>query len=236
MTVINTALQEILASQTVKRETVEALKAEMLEAMASNSEAIAKADEAGALFAKPALTLYRLESGQIDCKWSRAETNGLLIDLFGAKLTPKGKTSKTPNGKGEDIRKRVSRCVDAFDFVQGAFDMPGAKLPKFLEGLNKVDVAACVAKLEGETPERSVFTVYDDIANIEGEEKTKLPDHLNLKKVMAIVGGIEPLESHAAIAADPALIEAYAAMYEALQAMFDPATGDEEGEEERQAA
>lgn len=163
------------------------------------------ANELQELQNKPAETLFKAYLGGL---FLLPEVNAILIDAFGAKVTSTGKVSKTPQGKGEVIRKRVVRAYQATSF---ALD-PESERPKFLEGVELDAILPIVNDLISDKPERSLFTAYDDLGALKVKE-SKEP-YLNatalLKQAKAIT------ENAGTIADYPDVVEAYAALQSAL--------------------
>lgn len=166
------------------------------------------ANELQELQNKPAETLFKAYLGGL---FLLPEVNSILIDAFGAKVTSTGKTSKTPMGKGEVIRKRVVRAYQATSF---ALD-PESERPKFLEGVELDAILPIVNDLISEKPERSLFTAYDDLGALKVKEP--IPSFLNATAILKQAKAIT--ENAGTIAEHPEAVEAYGALQAALQTL-----------------
>lgn len=180
-----------------------------------------KAEEAKAIANKAAIRFYQ---AQAEGTMTKEETSAVLGDVFGFKISPStGKVSKTPAGRGEEIRKRIVRLVNAAKFVAGEeaekyFDVVDDEATDRVEAiLNSVD-----------NGDRSIWTAYEDIAEI---RKEYLDDRLaaweNPKTIMGIVDKLNSAEVDEAglgviekLKANPALAAAYDALGETLETIF----------------
>lgn len=162
------------------------------------------------LQSRPADRLFRALIGQY---FTMPEVNALLLGAFGPKITSTGKESKTPQGKGEVIRKRVVRAYQATSYCLD----PESDCPKFLEGVDMETITPIVSDLISETPSQSVFTVYDVLGSL--KEKEKVPSHLNANAILKLAKAI--VENAGTIADDAKALEAYAGLHEALGKLWE---------------
>lgn len=135
------------------------------------------------------------------------EVSELLGRQFGWRRKQNGEQSKTPHGQGETIRKRVRRASDAKAFVLGAE-------PKALFApLEREAVAAMVASVDA--GERSVFTLYDDLAKMKADATgTRPAPAFDPKRIAALAAalGADVAASVELMHKTPGLFEAYAGL------------------------
>lgn len=170
-----------------------------------------KAQEAQTVAGKAAVSLYKARASGLA---NATEVSEVLGNQFGFKVNKStGKPGKTPDGKGEEIRKRVVRLVDAKEYVLGG--EPTA----FFDGLDKDVIAEMVEAVE--TGGSSIYTIYDEMREYRKEQQddTRVDAPFNPKTVMAWAtkmaeGGSAPLAQ--AIIGNPALAAAWAAVRETL--------------------
>jgi hypothetical protein len=159
---------------------------------------------------------------------AREEMNAILGDLYGWKITPAtGKQSKTPEGKGNDIRKRIIRYVDAVAYANGA-----ATAPKFLEGVEAQTVADSL--LEAVQNQTSIWTVYDTLGGLKAKP-APVELALNAKRIAELVESLSNVGNMTSIAADPALLAIYSELHSAMGTLNAVVTEYLEAEAEAEA-
>jgi len=149
--------------------------------------------------------------GRVQGILSPDEVSELLGNGFGWKQKQNGERSKTPFGQGEAIRKRVVRATDAYTFVTGG----DAKA--FFEPLEVADVKPIIT--EALNGDRSVFTIYDDLAKMKQDASGSRPKPaFNAKNILAMAATLtENVEASVQNWHDtPGLFEAYIGLYRAV--------------------
>lgn len=171
----------------------------------------------------PARTLYLME---VDKTISRAEINAILIEEFGAKVRPSdGKESKTPAGKGEDIRKRIVRAVQTATFLAD-----GGEAPTFLNGADVDKAASIMAAVDEGT--YSIWSAYDELGAL--KTKTAAVDPaFNLSLLGKIVASLTSEGATDVLRQNKALRMAYLDIIEAYQDLDLTAAPSEEKPEEK---
>lgn len=181
------------------------IREELSEVIALQSQESAKASEVSDKSGKVALRLY---DGQIAGIFSKDEVSALLGDAFGFKMKADGSPSKTPEGQGEQIRKRVVRAVSVADFLQGKADRP-AFIGEGLEG----DAQSIMSALNN--GEISIFTAYNNLGELK-EKKESVPAHLDPVKVLKMANELMKEEVAAVIVQSEGLKAAYDTLLKAL--------------------
>lgn len=121
------------------------------EADSAGSEMLEKAQSEAS---RGALALYQAgRSGSM----SQEERSELLGDIFGRKTKKDGSPSKTPDGQGETLRKRINRMINAAEFAD---DQRGGG-SYFDDFPDAADVAEIVSDME--VGNISIYTAYDNL-------------------------------------------------------------------------
>lgn len=139
---------------------------------------------------------------------SSDELTGTLRDIFGSKRKKDGTESKTPDGQGEAIRKRIVRAVALQDFVNGG---DGGT---FFEGFPQEDAEDILHQVNEGT--LSMWSAYDKLALIKREGTTRVDPAFNPQSVGKLAETLAKPGSAAIIARSPALIANYAALINVL--------------------
>jgi hypothetical protein len=172
------------------------------------AEGDGKAIEAAEVADSAALLLYQAHAEGLADK---SEVSAILGDVFGFKPKADGKPGKTPNGQGEAIRKRVVRLATAADWVaNGTSD-------RFFDGLPKDEIETIVAATEAGN--MSIWTAYERFAEVKRENAIRTNAAFDPKRVAAFVESLSEEGAAAIIAANPALVTAYAALIDVLNAI-----------------
>lgn len=183
--------------------------------------------EAKAIADRAAVSLYQ---ARIENALSVEEMNSTLRDVFGAKKKGGGgvmvsstdpEASKTPFGKGEDIRKRVVRAEAAFQCANGNVDGAGA----FFEGLTGEsedkdgrtlrDVLELV-----NSDQLSIWSAYDAFAAIKRNHAERVNPAFDPAKISAIVDALDGDEAFDIIEGNPSLKAVYNGLMEKLLVYF----------------
>jgi hypothetical protein len=130
----------------------------------------------------------------------------LLGDVYGYKTKANGEQSKTPEGDGEVIRKRVIRIAQAHAYASGDSKDCG----KLFDGLPveaKGEIEAIL--LDVDSGELSVFTAYGKIAEVAKKYRDEPNKAMNGNTIDAIVAGLEAEGAAEAIKADKELFDKY---------------------------
>lgn len=170
-----------------------------------------KENEARAAAAKAALALYQARlAGSINPD----EVTGALGDAFGYKVKSDGKPSKTPQGQGEAIRKRVVRAVQAAEFANEVDD--GGR---FFEEMPRDKVAQLVNNMEN--GDLSIYSLYDSLGELKREsaEKRQRNPAFDARKIGAIVEALTEAGAVEIIISDMALQLAYGELLNVLKAV-----------------
>lgn len=166
-----------------------------------------KANEATDTANKAAVRLYQARATNVV---SPEEVSSILGDQFGFKITPKGEVSKTPDGQGEVIRKRIVRMVQARDYVSN--DNPGT----FFNGVDKDAVEEVVAGVDD--GEYSIFYAYDLLAKIKSEGRgPSVKPAFNPRTITGILKDLSEPGAMDKLGSNALLRAAYAELYTVLQ-------------------
>lgn len=170
---------------------------------------------------KAAFSLFRMEATGVA---SKEETSALLGETFGFKMTGNGKVSKTPDGEGEAIRKRVVRAVDAYRFVH-----TGQATSFFAPLAGHSDAVESVAEYVSGMMEGSysLFTVYNNLQDMVKEYREKPePLHLNADRLRKdMIQRLADLDVVHRLATDETLRNAYAEVIGAMTTVLNAAEG-----------
>lgn len=167
-----------------------------------------KAKNATELAEVGALDLFKAECEGLT---SRDETTGVLGDVFGYKQKKDGSLSKTPEGQGEVIRKRVVRAIQVNDYVN-----KGGDCPAFLEGCDKEEAGQILLQMS-EGNGLSIYSAYDKWGKM--KERTTIDPAFDAVRIAKIVASLRSEGAQSKIEASPALIAAYAELLETLDNM-----------------
>lgn len=130
------------------------------------------------------------------------EVSALLGSVFGFKLKQNGEQSKTPEGRGEDIRKRVVRAHAAKEFVETG------EGGTFFEGLEPSDIQPMLTELDNGT--RTIWSVYQTLTDMKAANRDPVKPAFSERAIMAIASELNKEGSGEQFRANPALIAAYA--------------------------
>lgn len=167
--------------------------------------------EATTIADKAGLALYQ---GRTAGLLTGDELSATLGDAFGFKTRPSdGKASKTPDGLGEDIRKRIVRAVAATEYVTGN------SVPGFFSGIPEDEVEPVVTALEN--GEISLWSAYGKFTDIKRAHQVRLDIAFDPKKIAAIVAALSSDGSGERVKASPGLVAAYGALIEVLSVIGD---------------
>lgn len=151
-----------------------------------------KAKEATEIASKAAFALYQART---TANTSADEVSAKLGDVFGFKANKDGKVSKTPDGQGEAIRKRIVRAVAAFKLVEtGETDdgfFAGLSPDSMSEGDDPVSIREVVHNL-GTDDGYTINTAYNVFSEIKRAQAVKTDiafDHKKLSGIVATLGG-----------------------------------------------
>lgn len=202
---------EIASFAAAKSLAVSGAKQRLVEASDLARNANATRAECDAIIAEAATLLYQerakaISSGDVH-GLTMAEINGTLGDVYGFKVIEKtGKPSKTPNGDGEAIRKRIVRLVAAFEFVNSAGLENESNKESFFVDLDKAEVAAVLVQVDnGKSP----FSAYDDFTKMKSEAKAKVERAFNAKIIAEIAQALAGKDAAKAFLSHPELLAAY---------------------------
>lgn len=168
-----------------------------------------------------AIDLYRLRVAGLV---SKDEATSILGDVFGYVTKPDGSPSKTPFGKGSDIRKRIVRLYDAQAFAR---DTTGTvKCPAYLEGVDRGAILSIVEAVEEfDTSDMeaksgiSIWTGYNKIGALKDKESSLAP----IMRPAAVMKMVEALLLPSAVeagAANEELRQAWLKLSDALTGVY----------------
>jgi hypothetical protein len=186
----------------------------------AEAEDLAKKGEEGLAEAtkiadQQALKLYQL---RVAGAATAMEVSGLLGDIFGYKEKKDGTPSKTPKPRGEAIRKRVVRAVQAYAFVhpETAEEVPAffEAIPTDAQDSTGRTVADIVEQLDNNN--LSIWQAYDLFGDIKRTAATRVAIWADPKRIGQIVQGLSEQDSIAVIAENKDLRAAYGALLDVL--------------------
>lgn len=202
LAVVSTERSAIAAAKMALLGTVRQQLAEAADLFAAGAS---KAELAREVANKAAIGLYQ---GRVDGSVNQDEVSAILGDQFGYKTKKDGSPSKTPQGEGEAIRKRVVRAAFANDYVTTG---DGGR---FFEGLPKDEIeAVCNAVSNGET---SIWSAYEQFATIKREHSARVDAAFDPKRMAAIVASLTTDGAAEIVLNSPALVAVYAALRDAI--------------------
>jgi hypothetical protein len=168
--------------------------------------------------------LVLLHNARVNNLMSADHLTALLGDQYGFKhkdnpdeSVPAGhpKASKTPFKRGEAIRKRIVRSVQAHQYINGG------ETSKFFDGLPQSDVAAV---LNGMTSgDIGFWNAYERLGAIKREHdaaRVRLDPAFDPKRVAAMAEKLAEEGAATALANNEALKRAYVALYEMVEVAF----------------
>lgn len=203
---------------------IQVAKQRLAEANDLYAEGDTKADEARTMSDQAALPLYQARRDDL---LSAAELSSVLGDIFGFKQKGKGnlspvpgahpEASKTPFGKGEEIRKRIVRAAQAAEYVatKGEADVA------MFEGV-PVDMVAEVLDSIGAENGISLFTAFDKLAKLK-DKSAAVEAAFDPQKVARFAETLAKAEAVNIFRSSPALQLAYANLVNILHVVDEAA-------------
>lgn len=162
----------------------------------------ANAAEAEQVAADAAALLYQ---GRIGNTISAEQVTEALGSVFGFKEKKDGTPSATPNKRGEGIRKRIVRAFNGHAFVSGANETD-----RFFDGLPRDDVASILNEFEDGDGDATIWTVYNDLAELKRNLTNRTNPAFDPKRVMKLVAALSEPGAPRLFAGSRALVAAYA--------------------------
>lgn len=201
----------------VQRDTVTQQAAEKMAVMGTVRQRLAeaaslykqgddKAAEAKEIADNASVKLYQARTHGL---LSGEEVSGVLGDIFGFKQKKDGSPSKTPEGQGEAIRKRIVRAVAAAEYVAngdgGTFfkDVPTEPVSDILDRL-----------AEGQI---TIWSAYDYFAEVKREHMVKTNAAFDPKRIAGIVEALSEEGAAEIFRSNTALVASYAALQDVLR-------------------
>jgi hypothetical protein len=172
-------------------------------ASASNDEtANYQASEASEHSEKAGAILYRAyASGLI----TRAEITSAIADVFGYEPKKDGTPGASPKkGRGQDIRKRIVRCADAFDYVSGKGSTD------WISVIPKDELIPHLESLAGDKPK--LFGTYAAIGELHKANVTAKLQAFDAKHIAKLVDQLCKDDAKATIEKNDTLSSAYGAL------------------------
>jgi hypothetical protein len=161
-------------------------------------EGDSKSAEAKEAADKASVLLYR---ARVNGTVSADELSAVLGDQFGFKAKQNGEPSKTPNGQGEAIRKRIVRAVQAHEHVNGG---DGGR---FFQGLPEDEVQDVLTNME--SGDIGFWAAYERFAEIKRDHAVKVNPAFDPKRIAAIAEALQEEGAAKTIRANKALADAY---------------------------
>lgn len=170
-----------------------------------------KANEAQNLADKPTAMLFH---AQVERIFTKDEVNEILGSEFGFVPKKDGTLGKTPFGKGQDIRKRVVRAVQAHEYL-----VDNGPCPAFLEGVDKTEAMSVLNTLnEG----GSIWSAYDSFGTL--KERIPVETAFDATRLSKIVMALREDGAAEKLANSPALLDTYAELLAAINKVDQDAT------------
>ena len=167
--------------------------------------------EARTIASEQGAKLYQMQAQGL---LTKAEVSATLGDTFGYKVSATtGKQSKTPDGLGEDIRKRIVRAADASSYVAGEESKYFANVPKSV-------LTPILSRLEEGS--LSLWTAYGDLPEARKDYQPDTNSALDPAKVLKFVESISFPDVVSAIRESEACVVAYNALLEAVLTIMSP--------------
>lgn len=187
-----------------------------------------KAKEGSAIADKASVALYQ---GRAAGTVSAEEVSAVLRDIFGAKKKNDGSDSKTPDGQGEMLRKRIVRMTQAHEFVvlddvsaaSGFF----AGVPDDAVG----EIEAVIASVDA--GDLSIYSAYDQFAEIKREHTERVNFAFDPKKIAALNEALGKPEAIEKLAASTALFDEYVTLSKMLRVLGEGVTAIREAQSEQ---
>lgn len=154
-----------------------------------------------------------LYQGRVNGYVTNEEVSAALGDVFGYKAKADGKPGRTPDGKGEHIRKRIVRAVQAFEYVNNP---DGGS--KFFDGMNRQKVATILNNVSN--GDMTLNTAYERFADVKKEESEgPVSPAFNARTLAKIIDGLNELNAAEIIGADIGLQTVYVELRGAISHM-----------------
>lgn len=180
----------------------------------------AKENEAKEVAAKAAILL---SGARFNGSMTSEEVSAALGDIFGYKAKADGTPSKTPDGQGEAIRKRIVRLADANDYVNGARetgffkDMPADKVRDIIGQFRNNQLG--------------FWASYEAFGALKREMAVPVPLAFNVKRIAEIAETLGKDGAVKAFMANKALRDAYGSLWAIIRVV-----GEEVAEQMEKAA
>lgn len=199
--------------RTLKLQLLQTATQALARAVDFEKEGAAKAKEAQEAAETGGHLLYQARTSGL---LSSDELTKVLGDHWGFKMKPPkegraAEASKTPNGGGEALRKRIVRAVSAKEFVE-----TGLSDNRLFEGLLPDDIRPIVEDIEREAEPLSIWTAYDKIAELKRKGTTRVDPAFNPSLIAKMRDKLGEAGAASIIARSPALVAAYAALIDTL--------------------
>jgi hypothetical protein len=168
------------------------------------------AKEAEEAAARAGLALYSARTaGTINGE----ELTAILGDQFGYKAKQDGSKSKTPDGHGEVIRKRLVRAIQAHEFATGT--NPNHR---FFENFEPSDIEPVLNELQA--GKVSIWRFYNRLAEMK-KDRANDPVHYTLdpKRIAKMAEDLNRAGIAEAISKSRTLSAAYAGLFQMLQVL-----------------
>ena len=206
---------EIASSAAEKSLAVSQAKQRLAEASDLAKNALATRAECDAIVAEAATILYQARCKAIATNdphgLTMAEISAALGDVYGFKIVEKtGKPSKTPNGDGEAIRKRVVRLVAAHEYVNSAGLETESNKESFFVDLDKAEVSAVLDQVNN--GHKSPYSAYDDFTKMKADAREKTERAFTAKVIAEIASALAGKDAALKFIGHPELLAAYVAL------------------------
>lgn len=182
-------------------------------------EGTAKEAEAKEAAAKAALLLTTARTaGTI----SADELSGILGDQFGFKAKQNGDPSKTPNGQGEAIRKRIVRLVQGFQHINGG---DGGRFFETIPDDATDESGRTVSDIVDETMKGNLgfWASYEALAEVKKNSTTRVDLAFDAKRIAAIAEKLQEAGAADKFLSNRALVDAYTALRDMINVIGEEA-------------
>lgn len=172
-----------------------------------------RAEEAKEIAAKASLLL---STARIAGELSADEVSGALGDIFGYKPKKDGSPSKTPNGQGEAIRKRIVRLSAASEYLANPTSQDG-----FFKGCPEDRVRDILNRtVNGDL---GFWAAYEEFAALKREQMVSVPLAFNSKRIAEIAETLQKDGAAKAFVNNAALRQAYSALWAIIRVVGEEA-------------
>jgi hypothetical protein len=204
--------KEVSSDTGHKLQVMQEVRQRLAEAQDAYMGGVEREKEANEIAAKAALMLSTARlSGEVN----QEEVSAALIDVFGAKPKSDGTPGKTPNGKGEYIRKRILRLAAAQDYANGEVT------DGFFKGCPRDEVADILGRTVNGT--LGFWAAYEEFAELKKAQQVSVPLAFNAKRIVEIAETLQKDGAAKQFVSNPALRKAYSSLWQIMRVVGEEA-------------